>query len=323
MDITQHQRETAQEISPSKTTVRWREALLFSLLAYGLSWTWWGTKIIPHLGQLLSAGRTPTNPSAIFGSSLTLDVGIGMLGPLFAAVIMRLFVSKEGLKGSLGLLRSWKYYLFALLAPAVFVSAVVLFNSLTGLGPFHWSSKTPLWLAYPQLVVITLLTSFVFPFPFCEEYGWRGYLLPRLLPLGEVKASLIVGMIWAGWHVPWLIAGVNFPGQNLWLALLVFFFSTVAVSLVFTRFYLVAGGSVLVVGLLHASFDTFGDTLTAPKVIPTGNPLIVDVTGLTSAVFLLIVMLIVYGVFKRSTKVEDPERFIHPRGDGTWRDWLR
>ena len=81
--------------------------------------------------------------------------------------------------------------------------------------------------------------------------------------------------------------------------------------------------SVLLVGLLHASLDTFGDRLTAPKVIPTGNPLIVDMTGLTSAVLLVIVMLIVYGVFKRSTRVEDAEWFIHPQGDGTWRDWLR
>ena len=34
-----------------------------------------------------------------------------MLAPVIAALIMRLFVSKEGLKGSLGLLRAWKYYL--------------------------------------------------------------------------------------------------------------------------------------------------------------------------------------------------------------------
>lgn len=33
-------------------------------------------------------------------------------------------------------------------------------------------------------------------------------------------------------------------------------------------------------------------------------------TGLTSAVLLVIVMLIVYGAFKRSTRVEDAERFI-------------
>jgi hypothetical protein len=35
---------------------------------------------------------------------------------------MRLFVSKEGLKGSLGLWRSWKYYLVAFAAPALFIA---------------------------------------------------------------------------------------------------------------------------------------------------------------------------------------------------------
>ncbi len=48
-----------------------------------------------------------------------------------------------------------------------------------------------------------------------------------------------------------------------------------------------------------------------------------DMTELTSVLLLVTVMLIVYGVFKRSTRVEDAERFIHPQGDGTWRDWLR
>ena len=42
---------------------------------------------------------------------------------------------------------------------------------------------------------------------FGEEYGWRGYLLPRLMPLGEIKASLIVGVIWSLWHLPALAGG--------------------------------------------------------------------------------------------------------------------
>ena len=36
-----------------------------------------------------------------------------------------------------------------------------------------------------------------------EEIGWRGYLLPRLSGrVGLPAASLIVGVIWACWHLP-------------------------------------------------------------------------------------------------------------------------
>jgi membrane protease YdiL (CAAX protease family) len=50
---------------------------------------------------------------------------------------------------------------------------------------------------------------------FGEEFGWRGYLLPRLLPLGEVKAAIIVGLIWGPWHLPVLIVGLNYPGEPI------------------------------------------------------------------------------------------------------------
>ena len=35
-----------------------------------------------------------------------------------------------------------------------------------------------------------------------KELGWRGYLLPKLMPLGEKKALLISGLIWGLWHAP-------------------------------------------------------------------------------------------------------------------------
>ncbi|HNY86221.1 MAG TPA: hypothetical protein PKL54_04470 [Candidatus Hydrogenedentes bacterium] len=34
------------------------------------------------------------------------------------------------------------------------------------------------------------------------EIGWRGYLLPRLLPLGRVPAHLVSGTLWALWFLP-------------------------------------------------------------------------------------------------------------------------
>ena len=85
------------------------------------------------------------------------------------------------------------------------------------------------------------------PLALGEEYGWRGYLLPRLLPLGEIRATLLLGMIWGIWHLPVLLIGLNYPSQPLWAALLVFIFNIVILAFPFTWLYRASRGSPLVV----------------------------------------------------------------------------
>lgn len=46
---------------------------------------------------------------------------------------------------------------------------------------------------------------------FGEEWGWRGYLLPRLLPLGQWRALLASGVVWGLWHTPIVLLGYNYP----------------------------------------------------------------------------------------------------------------
>jgi CAAX protease family protein len=234
---------------------------------------------------------------------------------MIAALIMRLFVSKEGVKGSLGLLRSWRYYLAALVAPPVFVTMVVLIVQVLGLGEFAWSQVG--WLVYLTLLLKTLPNI---PFTFGEEYGWQGYLLPRLLSLGEDRATLLVGLIWGPWHVPFLLAGLNYPGVNFWVALLVFLFTVLTLSFAYTWFYVASSGSVLVVALLHQSTNTFSDTFWQPPLMSLGSQLVASVVG---GLLMLVLVVVVYGLLKRSECVEDSERFVHPKLDGTWRDWLR
>jgi membrane protease YdiL (CAAX protease family) len=155
-----------------------------------------------------------------------------------------------------------KYYLIALLAPAVFATAVVLIVQPLGLGEFRWLLVG--WLIYLTLLLKALPSVL---FTLGEEYGWRGYLLPRLLPLGEIRATVLVGLIWGPWHVPLLVAGLNYPGVSPWLAILVFLFTIVALSFAYAWFYIASSGSVLVVALLHQSNNTFADTQ-----IPSGCP---------------------------------------------------
>jgi uncharacterized protein len=302
--------ETAAQ-PPALVHVNWREVILFALLAYGLAWAWWGFWLFPYLGTLLTQSTTPADLLGGAGVAMVL----GMFAPMIAALIMRLSVSKEGLKGSLGLLRSWRYYLAALVAPVVFATAVVLIVQALGLGEFRWSQAG--WLVYLTLMLKTLPNI---PFTFGEEYGWRGYLLPRLLPLGEVRATLLVGLIWGPWHVPFLLAGLNYPGVNFWLAFLVFLFTVVALSFAYTWFYVASSGSVLVVALLHQSFNTFSDTFWQPPLMSEGSQVAASVVG---GVVMVALVVVVYGLFKRSERVEDPEGFVRSKLDGTWRDWAR
>jgi uncharacterized protein len=308
---------TAAQASP-RIHVNWKEVITFVVLAYGLAWAWSGFFLLPYLGDLLTRSTTPTNMLERLGAMTTLPT---MLTPMIAAFIMRIFLSKEGVKGSLGLLRSPKYYLAALVIPAVFVTAVVLIitQAITlpgvSLGEFRWSEAT--WYVYLILMVSALPVTL---FTFGEEYGWRGYLLPRLLPLGEIRASILLGVIWGVWHLPLLLAGLNYPGVNVWLVIIIFTFVTVALSFTYTWFYVASSGSVLVAAVFHASTNQFSDIFWVPPLLSGANPF---APSLISAVLIMALVVVVYRVFRRTVQVKDPQRFIHPKLDGTWRDWVR
>ncbi len=176
-----------RSVPKERSGVAWRDVTLFTLLSYLIAWALF-LPSIPNFFDLLRADETPSE----------LDISVvpilGMFAPLVAAVVMRLFVSKEGLKGSLGPVRRWRFYGLALVLPAVLVSLVIGIDTITGWSDFTWDEGMPLWLQYPVLAISAL--TFIALLTFGEEYGWRGYLLPKLLPLGELKAAVIVGLIW-------------------------------------------------------------------------------------------------------------------------------
>jgi membrane protease YdiL (CAAX protease family) len=236
----------------------------FTILAYGFAWALF-LPLVPNIFDLLTADRTPSE----LGVSKVFV--LGMFAPTAAAVVMRLFVSKEGLKGSLGPLRVWRFYGLALLIPAIVVALVIGIDELTGWGEFTWDETLPIWLAYPAVGIGALFLAVL---TFGEEYGWRGYLLPKLLPLGEVKAAVIVGLIWGLWHAPLLLAGLNFTNVNPLASIGLFLVAPIAISLIFTRMYVAAGGAVLVAAVVHGSFNAYSDFLATPDHL-SGNQLVV------------------------------------------------
>jgi uncharacterized protein len=262
--------------------VAWRDVATFSALAYGLSWAWWALIVWPYLGQIT---LNRALPNVVEGGSIR--VPLGMFGPLLAAMIMRLFVSRDGVKATLGLNRPWRYYVVAVGGPAVFIAAIVLVDDVSGLGRF--APSRPLALAVPTVVFIG--GAMGLPLTLGEEYGWRGYLLPRLLPLGEIKATLIVGLIWTVWHLPILLIGLNYPEQSLIKVLPVFGITVLLMAFPFTWLYVESRASVIAVALMHSVLNATGDTFTSPRYL-LGNPLVVSAGGLIAAAILLMIVLV-------------------------------
>jgi len=109
-----------------------------------------------------------------------------------------------------------------------------------------------------------------------EEIGWRGYALPRLQAgRSALGASLILGLIWGLWHLPLWLTGA--PGRTpiLYAAFVV---STSSLSVILTWVYNSTGGSLLMVVLLHATFnlpmtlaiDELGSRATVPLLLYFG-----------------------------------------------------
>ena len=87
-----------------------------------------------------------------------------------------------------------------------------------------------------------------------EEIGWRGFALPilqrRLVPFW---AGLVLGVIWAVWHLPaFLLSGTP---QSAW-GFMPFFAGSVACSVILTAFFNDARGSILLAMLFHFQMNS-------------------------------------------------------------------
>jgi membrane protease YdiL (CAAX protease family) len=98
-----------------------------------------------------------------------------------------------------------------------------------------------------------------------EEPGWRGWLLPRMQKrFSPLVASLLVWFPWALWHAPLDFSGGVGRSWMQYIQVRVVFF--IAITVLLTWFYNRSGGSIVVVSLFHAGFNTF------PFVVPYSPP---------------------------------------------------
>ena len=105
------------------------------------------------------------------------------------------------------------------------------------------------------LFSITLAPLFNTLFALGEELGWRGYLLPKLFPLGQGRAILLSGVIWGVWHWPAILQGHNYPNQPI-LGMFLMIGFCVLFGAILSWLYL-RTGSPWAPALGHASLNAF------------------------------------------------------------------
>jgi len=243
-----------------RTLLRSSPLTSFFVLAYAFSW-------LVSVPYILSVWGVVPN-SLMAGFMLKQWVG-----PALAAMVMAVVTGgRPGLRALRAAGRvwrvGWQWYVAVLVGAPLLILAGVLAvfgvpASLPGFGPGIVAS----YLGYFVLVF------FAVGLP--EELGWRGFALPRLQErFGPLGGTLILGALWAGWHLPFFLTPDHGGGPHADLATVATNFAlfagmVVLMAVPFSLVYNATRGSVFMAALLHAAIDT-PQVVWLPLLLPVG-----------------------------------------------------
>ena len=223
-----------------KTKINFRRINLYLLFAFGITWT-------IDLVIYFTGGLSNLTPGSI---TWLLSI-FAMISPAIAAVLTR-WISREGWKDTylrVNFKQNRRYWLIAWVGtplllllgtgiyfaifPQYFDQSFAAISKILSQEGQRLGKTLPLT---PQLFLMIQILQAILLGPilnsiatFGEEFGWRAYLLQKLMPLGGRKAVLIIGAIWGIWHWPFIFMGYeygfDYPGYP-WVGPIVFIWFT-------------------------------------------------------------------------------------------------
>ncbi len=224
-----------------------KRAALFTCGVAGLTLT---------TGLLIDHGRSPW--AMLF-----------VMSPLLVAAALRL--TGDGWSDAgLRLTGRFRWYVVAALAFPLFGAIALTVGWSTGNVSFSAGAGGKLATGIAGGLLPALL------FAVGEEWGWRGYLEPRLAAAGipAAKRHLIVGLIWGVWHVPYILAlGPEYTPLPLFVQLPLFHLAVVAMAFLWGALRTITG-SVWPAVLGHGFANAVAFPLLDPELVTLSNPLL-------------------------------------------------
>jgi uncharacterized protein len=171
--------------------------LTFFVVTFLVSWLIWIPLVFSHFG---------VGPFHISEDLSALVRLLGVLIPSITAILLTLISGKpKAVRDLLKPIRKWRvgwrwWVAAVLVQPALLVISALIYNMIqkdTPVTAVSIDSASGLIISVLFLLLATL----------GEEIGWRGLALPALEQHHSAfKASIILGLLWASWHVPfWLL----------------------------------------------------------------------------------------------------------------------
>jgi membrane protease YdiL (CAAX protease family) len=217
-----------------RTALAGTHLFAFFVLTFGISWAAW-------------------LPMALAGLSSSWIRIVGTFGPSLAAlIIVAISEGRSGLREIGRRLLVWRvgfgwYLVIFLITPIIILPAIGIHILLGGSG-LEWNDPSRWYLIFPAFLQILVLGVLG------EEIGWRGFALPRLQqPLNALWASLVLGTIWAFWHLPLFWMPEDFHAQ---IPFGLFLLQELGLTILFTWVYNNTHGSLLIANLFHAASNT-------------------------------------------------------------------
>ncbi len=175
---------------------------------------------------------------------------IMIFGPTISALVVSGIAGGwPGIKKLLSGFARWKFkfgWVIAVLSLTLVPLAIVLIYRLLGFDAPGMAAGTT-----ASFILLNLLLTLING-PVAEETGWRGFALPRLQRrFGALVSSLILGVVWAFWHLPFYFisagkVGIPFP---------IYVVMVTALSIFITWIYNNTQGNLVLCILAHFCFN--------------------------------------------------------------------